>query len=314
MAVDNNQIEMKGVNLFQWKSFKKNWLKLLISNDPEAANYSPIMRFFMFLYIKIIAENYFCYYNGILAGLLSLRTKKGSDAFIFGVAVLPEFRKKGLGKYMMDFSEKRAKETKKKFMALAVLNSNEPAVNLYKKLDYKFVGLGVTPISIFIDKITKSKSNSINLETILVYTDEYKDLFSNIFFNQINAVSQTDGEEYVRENSIDNYNKHISKNISKSKYRFFQVLNNNEEIGFLFCQNKGTTKSCRIDLHSKTILTIELLSYLAEILKDMIEDNENFEKLEFRVYRHQADKLIDLHASDFVRDSTLDKSLMIKKI
>lgn len=314
MVADNNQIVMKRVNLLQWRSFKKNWLKLLLSNDPEAANYSPFMRFFMFLYIRISAKNYFCYHNGILAGLLSLRTKKGSDAFIFGVAVLPEFRKKGLGKYMMDFSEKRAKEAKKKFMALAVLNSNEPAVNLYKKLGYKFVGLGVTPISIFIDKITKSKSNSIDLETILVYTDEYKDLFSNIFLNQINAVSQTDGEEYVRENSIDNYNKHISKNISKSKYRFFQVLNNDEEIGFLFCQNKRTTKSCRIDLHSKTILTIELLSYLAEILKDMIEDKENFEKLEFRVYKHQADKLIDLQASDFVRDSTLDKSLMIKKI
>jgi ribosomal protein S18 acetylase RimI-like enzyme len=168
MVVDNNQIVMKRVNLFQWRLFKKNWLKLLISNDPEAENYSQFMRFFMFLYIGITAKNYFCYHNSILTGLLSLRTKKGSDAFIFGVAVLPEFRKKGLGKYMMDFSEKRAKETKKKFMALAVLNSNEPAVNLYKKLDYKFVGLGVTPISISIDKITKSKSNSIELETIFL--------------------------------------------------------------------------------------------------------------------------------------------------
>ncbi len=314
MVVDNNQIEMKGVNLFQWRSFKKNWLKLLLIKDPEAANYSRFMRFFMLLYIRITAENYFCYHKGKRAGLLSLRNKKGSDAFIFGVAVLPKFRKKGLGKYMMDFSEKRAKETKKKFVALAVLNSNEPAVNLYKKLDYKFVGLGVTPISISIDKITKSKSNSIEFETILVYTDEYKELLANTFLSQINAVSQNDGEEYVRENIIEDYHKHILQNISKSKNRFFQVLDNDEEIGFLFCQNKGTTKSCRVNLHSKIILTIEPLSYLAEILKDMIEDNENFEKLEFRICIHQADKLTDLQNSDFVRDSTLDKSLMIKKI
>ncbi|MBY9000354.1 MAG: GNAT family N-acetyltransferase [Candidatus Heimdallarchaeota archaeon] len=314
MTTSNQQIEMKGVNLFQWRSFKKNFLKLLVSNDPDIANFSLIMRFFMFMYLRMTAENYFCYYNGKRAGLLSLRTKKGTDAFIFGVAVLPEFRKKGLGKYIMDFSEKRAKETKKKFVALAVLNSNEPAVNLYKKLDYKFVGLGVTPISISLDKITKSKSNSIKLETILVYTDEIKNLFSDTVLSQIKAVSQNDGVEYVGENRIDDYHKNISKNISKSKYRFFQVLDNNEQIGFLFCRNKGTTKSCSVYLHSKTILTNELLSYLAEKLEDLIEDNENFEKLVFRIYCHQAAKLIDLQDSDFVRDSTLDKNLMYKKI
>lgn len=314
MIVDSTKIELKKVNLFQWRSFEKDWLKLLLSEDPDAANFTPLKRFFMFLYIKIAAENYFCYHNGERAGLLSLRTKKGAEAFIFGVAVLPEFRKKGLGKYMMDYSEKRAKETKKKFMALAVLNSNEPAINLYKKLDYKFVGLGVTPISISLDKITKSKSNSIKLETILVYTDETKDLFSDTVLSQIKTVSQNEGEEYVRKNRIDDYHKDITKNISKAKYRFFQVLDNKEQIGFLFCRNKGTTKSCRVYLQSKTILTKELLFYLAEKLKDLIEDNENYEELVFRVYRHQADKLVDLQGSDFVRDSTLDKSLMFKRI
>ena len=314
MVVDNNQIKMKRVNLFQWRSFKKNFLKLLIINDPNTANYSLIMRFFMFLYIKIFAENYFCYHNGKQAGLLSLRTKKGNEAYIFGIAVLPEFRKRGLGKYMMDFSEKRAKETKKKFTALAVLNSNEPAVNLYKKLDYKFVGLGMTPITISLSKITKSKSNPIKLETILVYTDEFKNLFSDTVLSQIKTVSQNDGVEYVREYRINDYHKDIAKNISKTKNRFFQVLDNNEQIGFLFCRNKGTTNVCSVYLQSKTILTNELLSYLAEKLKDLIEDNENYEELVFRVFLHQADKLIDLQDSDFVRDSTLDKSLMFKRI
>ncbi len=314
MIVDYNQIEMKGVNLFQWRSFKKNFLTLLLSNDPDTANFSLLKRFFMFLYIKISAENYFCYHNGKRAGLLSLRTKKGNEAFIFGVAVLPEFRKRDLGKYMMDFSEERAKETKKKFIVLAVLKSNEPAINLYKKLDYKFVGLGMTPIAISLDKITKSKSNSIELETILVYTDEFKNLFSDTVLSHIKTVSQNDGVEYVRENRIDDYHKNIAKNISKAKYRFFQVLDNDEQIGFLFCRSKGTMKSCSVYLQSETILTSELLSYLAEKLEDLIENNENFEKLEFRVYMHQADKLVDLHDSDFVRDSALDKDLMLKRI
>ncbi|MCG3221464.1 MAG: GNAT family N-acetyltransferase, partial [Candidatus Heimdallarchaeota archaeon] len=120
MVIDDHQIEIKGIYLFQRRSFKKNWMKLLLSDDPDIANISRISRFRMFLSILRTAENYFCYLNGKRAGLLSLSTEKGTEAFIYGVAVLPEFRKKGLGKYMMDFSEKRAEETQKKFMALAV--------------------------------------------------------------------------------------------------------------------------------------------------------------------------------------------------
>ena len=314
MVIENNQIEMRSVNLFQWRSYKKNYRKLLFPSDPEVANYSPIMRFFMFVFIGITAENYFCYYNGNRAGVLSLRIKKGTDAFIYGIAVSPEFRKKGLGKFMMDFSEKRAKETQKKFMALAVLSSNEPAINLYKKTDYKFVGLGVTSISVPLDKITKSESNSIKLERIPDYTDEFKDLYSDIVLSQIETVSQNDGVEYMLDNRIDAYHKSISKNISKAKYQFLHVLDNDEHIGFLSCRDKKTKLSCSVYLHSKTILTIELITNLAEKLKIRIENNEDFEKLEFKVFWQQADKLIELRETDFARDTTLDKNLMFKRI
>ncbi len=312
--MDDNQIEMKGINLFQWRLFKKSWMKLFRSEDPDIANISRISRFCMFRFIRRNAENYFCYINDKRAGLLSLNTEKGTEVFIYGVAVLPGFRKKGLGKYMMDFSEKRAKETKKKFMGLAVLGSNEPALNLYRKLDYIFVGTGVTPISISIDKITKSKNNSIRLETITVYTDEFKDLFTDIFLSQIKTVSQNDGVEYVRDNRIDGYHNHKIMNISKAEYQLLHVLDNDEQIGFLFCRKGGTTKSCYAYLQSEITLTIELLSNLAEKLKDRIEDNESFEQLIFRVFWRQADKLIDLQDSDFIRDSSQDKKLMFKRI
>jgi len=314
MVIENNQIKMRSVTLFQWRSYKKNYLKLLIPSDPEIASFSSIMRFFMFIFFRITAENYFCYYNGKRAGVLTLRTKKGTDAFIYGIAVLSEFRKKGLGKFIMDFSEKRAKETHKKFMALAVLSSNEPAINLYKKTGYKFVGLGVTSISVPLDKIAKSESNSINLERIPDYTDEFKDLYSDIVLSQIETVSQNNGVEYMLDNRIDAYHKNISKNISKAKYQFLHVLDNDEHIGFLSCRDKKTKLSCSVYLQSKTILTIKLLSNLAEKLKKRIENNEDFEKLEFKVFWHQADKLIELRETDFVRDTTLDKNLMFKRI
>ncbi len=314
MTINDNPIGIKGINLFQWRSFKKNWIKLLSSEDSDIANMSRISRFRMFFFILRTAENYFCYHNGKRAGLLSLATNRGTVAFIYGIAVLQEFRRKGLGRYMMDFSEKRAKEIKKKFVALAVLGSNEPAINLYKKLDYKFVGLGVTPISISLDKITKSKSNSIRLETISVYTDEFKDLFSDIVLSHIKTVSQNDGVEFVRDNRIDDYHNHKIMNIPKTEYQLLNVLDNDEQIGFLFCRNGGTTKGCYVYLQSKIILTIELLSNLAEKLKDRIENNESFEQLVFRVFWCQADKLVDLQGSDFVRDTTLDKNLMFKRI
>ncbi|MHA1200339.1 MAG: GNAT family N-acetyltransferase [Candidatus Heimdallarchaeaceae archaeon] len=314
MVLESNQIKLRKVNLLQWRSFKKNFRKLLFPSDPEVSNYSPIMRFFMFVFIGISAENYYCYYKDEQAGILSLRTKKGTDAFIYGIAVLPKFRKEGLGKFMMDFSESRAKETQKKYLALVVLGSNIPAVNLYKKMDYKIVGNGVTTISISLDKVVKTTKNTIKLELVKDYTNEIKEDFSDIFLSQVKTISQNDGVDYNKENRIDAYHKDISKNISKANYQFLQVSDNEENIGYLICRNKGTTKSCSIYLQTKVILTVELLSKLAYQTKVRIEENDGFEELQFRVFIHQADKIIEIQKSDFIRDSTLDKYLMIKKI
>ena len=85
-------------------------------------------------------------------------------------------------------------------------------------------------------------------------------------------------------------------------------------MGYLICRNKGTTKSCSIYLQTETILNVELLSKLAYQIKVKMEENNVFEELQFRVFIHQADKIIELQKSDFIRDSTLDKYLMIKHI
>ena len=81
MSEIDNQIEMKLINRFQWRSFKKKFMRMF-ADDPDITESSRIQRFFMFRIVKKAAENYFCYFDGRKAGLLSLKTKNGSDAFI----------------------------------------------------------------------------------------------------------------------------------------------------------------------------------------------------------------------------------------
>ncbi len=80
------------------------------------------------------------YFNGDLAGYIGGRTLFG-ETEIFNVAVLPEFRRKGLAKALIDrfIEEARAKETEKIF--LEVRTSNLPAINLYEKEGFVFCGI-----------------------------------------------------------------------------------------------------------------------------------------------------------------------------
>ncbi|MHA1222985.1 MAG: GNAT family N-acetyltransferase [Candidatus Heimdallarchaeaceae archaeon] len=313
MSEEQNQIEMKIVKFFQWRAFKKMFLQMF-ADDPELYEAPRIKRHFLFKKIRKNAENYYCYLNKKRAGLLSLRTNRATEAFIYGIAVLPKYRRRGLGKFMMNFSEKRAKETNKTFMALAVLCNNEPAVNLYKKYGYKVLGEGVSFLSISVNKISKTEKNTLKLEQIKTYNEELKELFSDIILKQIGSASGNDGIEYIKENRLDVYQAQITRYINRAKFPLHRILSEeNKTLGFIFYRIVNETMICALYLQVD-ICKADFLSKLTEKIKEEINPKSNIETFKLRVPLHVADKLQDLNKAGFVRDSSLDKFLMFKKI
>ncbi|MHA1341433.1 MAG: GNAT family N-acetyltransferase [Promethearchaeota archaeon] len=57
-----------------------------------------------------------------------------------GILIRQKYRNLGLGKHLIKFTLEEAKKIQKKKIILAVLATNENAINLYKKLGFKEVG------------------------------------------------------------------------------------------------------------------------------------------------------------------------------
>lgn len=312
MTEENEQIEMKLINRLQWRSFKKSFLRLF-ADDPELIQASRIVRFFLFRMIRKNAENYYCYHNRKHAGLLSLRTDKGSEVFIYGIAVLPDFRRQGLGKFMMNFTENRAKELNKDYLSLAVVAANEPAINLYEKLGYNFLGEGVSFLTISINQIPSFEENPIRLEPIKTYSEEIKQTFAEILLEQIESVSDAVGVGYIKENRLNGYHQQIEKSIKKTDIPFMQIIEKNTLIGFLFCRHKKTILTCSTYLQLEKY-NLEFLSKLAEKIKKEITKERDFKTLKFRLSLHQTNNLLDFEKFTFERDSSQDKYMMFKKL
>ena len=72
--------------------------------------------------------------------LMMVKEVEVDEYFINNVAVLPNFRRRGVGKLLMNLAEKLAKESGLNKCALTVEINNEPAVKLYQQLGYQIVG------------------------------------------------------------------------------------------------------------------------------------------------------------------------------
>ncbi len=69
-------------------------------------------------------------------------TDIGDSAFLADIAVLPEHRNRGLGKYLLTNAMRDAGTAKKKSMTLWVSEDNRPALTLYSSLGFKEVRVG----------------------------------------------------------------------------------------------------------------------------------------------------------------------------
>lgn len=70
----------------------------------------------------------------------SQETKPEDVAVIHTFLVHPDFLGRGFGKILLEFAEEKAREQKRTVVRLDVNERNTPAIQLYRKLGYCFVG------------------------------------------------------------------------------------------------------------------------------------------------------------------------------
>ena len=74
-----------------------------------------------------------------IAGYMGV-SKIAGEGYVTNIAVLPEFRRKGIGKAILKFVINDCKDSLE-FLSLEVHVSNNAAISLYEKLDFRRVGL-----------------------------------------------------------------------------------------------------------------------------------------------------------------------------
>lgn len=74
--------------------------------------------------------------DGKVAGYMGLQIFSG-EGYVTNVAVLPEYRGQGIAKALIA----KQFENKMDFITLEVRESNNPAINLYKKMGFENVGI-----------------------------------------------------------------------------------------------------------------------------------------------------------------------------
>ena len=105
--------------------------------------------------------------EGKLAGYIGGRTIAG-ETEIFNVAVLPEFRRKGIAKALIEKVIKTVKEKETAVIFLEVRASNLGAIMLYEKCGFVFCGIRK-------DYYTDPKENALLMRLAFDGTQEYED-------------------------------------------------------------------------------------------------------------------------------------------
>ena len=85
------------------------------------------------------ARFYVAFLNGKIAGYIGSHNVLG-EVYITNVAVFPEFRRKGVGKALVEFLVNEMKAENAEFVTLEVRKSNQNAISLYEKCGFQKVG------------------------------------------------------------------------------------------------------------------------------------------------------------------------------
>jgi len=284
-----------------------------LSDDPQISQSNFFIRFLMFIWFKLKAENYFYIKNGEIAGILSLGTDRGNQIFIFTIAVEPTFRKQGIGKALMTFSEERAAELKKNYMALVVMSSNIPAVSLYQKYGYSIVGEGITYLSLAADKIQSDNTQSLELRKFNINNGDLLSILKQFILGEIEIISGKDGLEYFEKIRFPEYYPGIKKAIQKGKRFMYSIYKNDNLVGFLLFSDKKNTRNVTVYSQADT-WNMDFLNNISDALGKLSSSSGQIPKLRFKLSISKVERMENLDQTYFDWDISTNKLLMFRKL
>lgn len=226
-------ITIKRVSFFRLLWFSKLNMEIH-KEDPifrrAQESFIEKLKFFCSFTSKLaIQHKYVIKENKKTIGALALDKKKQS-VFIYAVGVRADYRKKGYGSILMKFTEEFAKKQNREFLSLSVLLENKPAVNLYEKLGYQQLGLGLTLIRIFLwnfNELDLSLKNNYEISFNKIINPKIiKEKAFHWWLKEIEALAGKEAVDLVIKESF------LELDV-KSNWKSYEIIMKNNSIGIL---------------------------------------------------------------------------------
>jgi len=303
---------IRKVRWYEWSKFKKSMIRNM-NHDPQISQTNLFVRFLMFIWFRIKAENYFYIKDDEIAGILSLSKNRGDQLFIYTIAVESTLRKQGIGKALMTFSESRASELNKSFLALVVMANNSSAISLYEKLGYRRVGEGITYLSIMVDKIQSSETNSLELRKHTFNDSNLIVILRQFVLGEIEAVSGKAGLEYFEWISYPDYYASIKEIVRKEKQLIYSIYSDEILVGFLLLSDRKQQRDVAVCSHVDT-WNFDFLNNLSSSLMRIPSSSGEINTLRFKLSISKVEKMDLSNQTVFERDFSRNKMLMFRKL
>lgn len=314
-----------------WKLFQFVRLNIKIhEKDPifkkARSNFQERTKFFFsFLFKLAITKRFILFEDGKIAGALSLEKKKNS-IFVYAVGLLDDYKRKGYGTLLMNFTEDFATKNEREFINFSVLLENEPAVKLYEKLGYKSQGLGLTLIRYLlkdkeeIESQIKQMSNRkitfslITNRNLIVRKAEFW------WMKEIEVFAGKDAAQICLQNNLLNFD-------FKSHWQIYEIIYENTAIGLfavlpsdlfptiaLFSDPKITWNIKWMDTFIYTLQNSSINIQTTKRLSNHFDSNNSFVIQIFLTHQHKDSLRTTDNVVRFFHDQTEDRQVYFKKI
>ena len=326
MNNEQSVLRIRRVSLFRLFWFTRLNLKIH-EMDPlfkkAQQNLKEKIKFFINFSFKLIPQYRFALtLNKKVIGALALEKKKKS-VFIYAVGIKEEFRRKGFGTYLMNYSEDFALRKGREFVNFSVLLQNKPAIKLYEKLGYKSQGLGLTLVR-YLERVAiknAKTNNQTNYHIILtpnLNSKYYQKIAKEWWLKEIAYSSGKDAAEICRIDKMLDFE-------IKSNWKNYEIKQDNEKIGYvailpfdLFPTIVVFSNPEKTWNEDWTRNFLKLLTKKAELDK---KSNSSVLKARsvpivqiFLTHQHKDALLKDATPNYFVSDTTEDRQILFKKL
>ena len=130
---------------------------------------------------------------------------------------------------------------------------------------------------------------------------------------EIEAISSREGLEYFEKISFNEYYTEIEKSIQKGKEFIYSIYNEDILVGFLLFSDRKNNRNVVVYSQVDT-WNVDFLNNLSDALRKIPSSSGKISMLRYRLSISKIERMKNLNQTDFEKDTSKNKILMIKKI